>query len=389
MEIWQVKNIKVKDLIPNAKNPRKISKAKLEELKSKIERLGFHNPVKVDEEMNLLGGNQRVKALLQMGAGELEIPVMIPNRPLTKKEKDEIIITDNISDGEWDFDILKEEWDTKELKDWGLEWDFDDTEDEEVEIIEDEIPEEVKTRCNPGEIWQLGEHRLLCGDTTLKENVQTLMNGEIANMIFTDPPYNVNYGCNLKDKIRNKDRTIMNDNLGDGFKQFLTDSLTNLLEYSDGAAYVCMSSSELHTLYNAFIDASGKWSTFIIWAKNTFTLGRSDYQRQFEPILYGWKAKGKHYWCGDRDQSDVWEYNKPLKNDLHPTMPPVELVAKAVQNSSKPGDIVIDGFGGSGTTLIACEQLGRKCRMIELDTHYCDVILQRWENLTGQKAKKL
>lgn len=177
MEIWQVKNIKVKDLIPNAKNPRKISKAKLEQLKSKIERLGFHNPVKVDEEMNLLGGNQRVKALLQMGAGELEIPVMIPNRPLTKKEKDEIIITDNISDGEWDFDILKEEWDTKELKSWGLEWDFDDTEDEEVEIIEDEVPEEVKTRCNPGEIWQLGEHRLLCGDTTLKENVQTLMNG--------------------------------------------------------------------------------------------------------------------------------------------------------------------------------------------------------------------
>ena len=150
-----------------------------------------------------------------------------------------------------------------------------------------------------------------------------------------------------------------------------------------------MSSSELHTLYNSFINAGGKWSTFIIWAKNTFTLGRADYQRQYEPILYGWRADNKHYWCGDRNQSDVWEYNKPVKNDLHPTMKPVELVERAINNSSKPGDVVLDGFGGSGSTLIAAEKSGRKARLIELDPKFCDVIVKRWEEYSGNKAQLL
>lgn len=213
----------------------------------------------------------------------------------------------------------------------------------EPQMEEDEIPE-VPTEAitKPGDIWILGNHRLLC-----------------------------------------------NDNLGDGFAQFLTDALSNLMMYCQGAAYVCMSSSELHTLYNSFINAGGKWSTFIIWAKNTFTLGRADYQRQYEPILYGWRADNKHYWCGDRNQSDVWEYDKPVKNDLHPTMKPVELVKKAINNSSKPGDVVLDGFGGSGSTLIAAEKTGRKARLIELDPKFCDVIIKRWEEYSGNKAQLL
>ena len=206
-------------------------------------------------------------------------------------------------------------------------------------------------------------------------------------MVFTDPPYNVDYGNSAKDKMRGKDRRIMNDNLGDGFERFLYDACVNMLTVCKGALYICMSSSELHTLQKAFTEAGGKWSTFVIWAKNTFTLGRADYQRQYEPILYGWKQGTEHYWCGARDQGDVWFVNKPVKNDLHPTMKPVELVERAIHNSSKSRDIVLDCFGGSGTTLIACEKLTRSARLIEMDPKFCDVIVSRWEEYTGKKAK--
>lgn len=260
---------------------------------------------------------------------------------------------------------------------------------------EDEVPEApIKPITKHGDIWILGKHKLLCGDTTMFDDVQKLMEGDVADMVFTDPLYNVNYGATMKDKLRyhsspNHNRTIMNDNLGDDFGQFLTDSLSNLMMFNNGAAYVCMSSSELHTLYFSFVAAGGKWSTFIIWAKNTFTLGLADYQRQYEPILYGWGANKKHYWCGDRDQADVWEYNKPVKNDLHPTMKPVELVERAINNSSKAGDIVLDGFGGSGSTLIAAEKTRRKARLMELDPKFGDVIVRRWEEYTGKKAELL
>jgi len=232
----------------------------------------------------------------------------------------------------------------------------------------------------------LGDHRLLCGDSTSKQDLEKLMSGELADMAFTDPPYNVDYGNNAKDKMRGKDRRIMNDNLGDDFYQFLKDALTNLLSVTKGACYIAMSSSELDTLQKAFRDAGGKWSTFIVWAKNTFTLGRSDYQRQYEPILYGWREGNDHFWCGARDQGDVWFFNKPVKNDLHPTMKPVELVERALRNSSKSRDIVLDLFGGSGSTLIACEKTGRAARLIELDPKYVDVIVRRWQDYSGEQA---
>jgi DNA modification methylase len=212
------------------------------------------------------------------------------------------------------------------------------------------------------------------------------MDGELADMVFTDPPYNVDYGNSAKDKMRGKDRRILNDNLGEDFYAFLRAALANLLEVTKGACYIAMSSSELDTLQQAFRDAGGKWSTFIIWAKHTFTLGRSDYQRQYEPILYGWREGTDHFWCGARDQGDVWFFNKPAKNDLHPTMKPVELVERAVRNSSKGRDIVLDPFGGSGSTLIACEKSGRQARLIELDPKYVDVIIRRWQAYTGEDA---
>ena len=203
-------------------------------------------------------------------------------------------------------------------------------------------------------------------------------------MTFTDPPYNVDYASSPKDKLRGKHRQILNDDLGAGFEAFLHDACANILAVTKGAVYVCMSSSELHTLQRAFTAAGGKWSTFVIWAKHTFTLGRADYQRQYEPILYGWPQGHDRYWCGARDQGDVWFVDKPAQNDLHPTMKPVALVERAIRNSSKSRDIVLDPFGGSGSTLIACEKTGRQARLVELDPRYCDVIVRRWQEWTGE-----
>jgi DNA modification methylase len=184
-----------------------------------------------------------------------------------------------------------------------------------------------------------------------------------------------------------KGRRIMNDALGDGFGRFLYDACVSIILHTSGAIYMCMSSSELHTLQKAFVAAGGHWSTFIIWAKDRFTLGRADYQRQFEPILYGWPEGAKHHWCGARDQGDVWFIERPAKNDLHPTMKPVGLVERAIRNSSPREGIVLDPFGGSGTTLIAAERTGRVARVLELDPKYCDVIVQRWQHETGRAAQ--
>ena len=246
------------------------------------------------------------------------------------------------------------------------------------------LPERAVTQ--PGDLWVLGEHRLLCGDATVMADLERVLDGSQADMTWTDPPYNVAYGSSAKDKLRGNKRKILNDDLGSGFEAFLRDACANILSVTKGAVYVCMSSSELHTLQRAFTAAGGKWSTFVVWAKHAFTLGRADYQRQYEPILYGWPAGHDRYWCGARDQGDVWFVDKPARNDLHPTMKPVALVERAIRNSSKTRDIVLDPFGGSGSTLIACEKTGRQARLVELDPRYCDVIVQRWQDWAGGTA---
>jgi DNA modification methylase len=232
----------------------------------------------------------------------------------------------------------------------------------------------------------LDEHRLLCGDATVLADVERVLDGRLADMTFTDPPYNVNYASCPKDKLRGKHRPILNDDLGSGFEAFLQDACAHILKLTKGAVYICMSSSELDALRRAFTTAGGRWSTFIIWAKSTFTLGRADYQRQYEPILYGWPQGHDRYWCGARDQGDVWFVDKPVRNDLHPTMKPVALVERAVRNSSKTRDMVLDPFAGSGSTLIACEKAGRQARLIELDPKYCDVIVRRFQEWAGEQA---
>lgn len=395
----------VADLIPYARNSRTHNEEQIAQIMASIKEFGFTNPILIGSNNVIIAGHGRLLAAQRLGLKEVPI-IRLPD--LTETQRKALVIADNkiALNAGWDEEMLALEMKELEESDFNLDiLGFSEDELKELENFgesqteakseEDEIPEApVEPITKRGDVWILGEHRLMCGDTTMFNDMRKLMRDDCAAMIFTDPPYNVNYGSTMKDSIRYHagtlgGRKIMNDNLGDGFPQFLTDSLSNLLMFCQGAAYVCMSSSELHTLYSAFIAAGGKWSTFIIWAKNTFTLGRADYQRQYEPILYGWNADKPHYWCGDRDQSDVWEYNKPVKNDLHPTMKPVELVERAVLNSSKSGDIVLDGFGGSGSTLIACEKNNRKARLMELDPKFCDVIVKRWKEYTGRKAELL
>jgi DNA modification methylase len=328
-----------------------------------------------------------------------EVPVIVLDH-LTETQRRALVLADNrlALNAGWDEEMLRVELES--IRDDGFDLELTGFSDAELDLLrdpeevvagntdEDAVPEAPETAVTvSGDVWLLGDHRLLCGDATQIEAVEKVLAGGLADMVFTDPPYNVNYGATMKDKLRGKSqRKIANDNLGDGFEQFLRDACANILTVTKGAIYICMSSSELHTLQKAFRDSGGHWSTFVIWAKNTFTMGRADYQRQYEPMLYGWKEGSDHFWCGARDQGDVWFVKKPAVNDLHPTMKPVELVERAIRNSSKSRDTVLDPFGGSGSTLIACERAGRQARLIELDPKYCDVIVQRYQDHCGNSA---
>jgi DNA modification methylase len=243
------------------------------------------------------------------------------------------------------------------------------------------------TRARAGETWALGDHRLYVGDATDTEAVARLLDGKRAAMCFTDPPYNVALGDHGGQQRGQKKRRIVNDALeGDAWERFCRGWIANLLTSVDGAIYIAMSSKELPLVTRLFEEAGGHWSDFIIWKKDRFTLGRADYQREYEPILFGWREGARHHWCGDRTQGDVWEIARPSKSEAHPTMKPLALVERAICNSSRAGDIVLDLFLGSGSTLIACERTGRVCYGMELDPHYGSVVLARWESFTGKEA---
>ena len=384
----------VANLIPYARNARTHSDAQVAQVAASIREFGWTNPVLIDPEGGIIAGHGRVLAARKLGMAD--VPCITLGH-LTETQRRAYILADNklaLGAG-WDEEMLRLE--LTDLQEMGADLGLIGFGDDELDKLlasdadgltdPDDAPEPPADPISrPGDIWICGEHRVLCGDATVLGDVETLLGGELADMTFCDPPYNVNYANSAKDKLRGKNRPILNDALGDGFGQFLYDASVNILTVTKGAVYICMSSSELDTLQKAFREAGGKWSTFVIWAKNTFTLGRADYQRQYEPILYGWKDGTDHYWCGARDQGDVWFIDKPHKNDLHPTMKPVALVERAIRNSSKSRDIVLDPFGGSGTTMIAAERLGRRARLIELDPGYCDVIVRRWIEFTGGSA---
>jgi DNA modification methylase len=383
----------VSALLPYIRNARTHSDEQVAQIAASIREFGWTFPVLVDEAGTIIAGHGRVLAAQRLGL--TEIPVMVAAGWSEAKRRLYVIADNKLAlNAGWDEELLSLE--IGDMK--GMGFDLTLTGFGEIELVKlqlgtdddgdpNEPPEPpVDPISRPGDLWICGEHRVLCGDATVRADVEKLLDGELADMAFTDPPYNVNYANSAKDKLRGKNRPILNDALGEGFEALLHAASANMLAATKGAIYICMSSSELDTLQKAFREAGGKWSTFVIWAKNTFTLGRADYQRQYEPILYGWKDGADHYWCGARDQGDVWLFDKPHKNDLHPTMKPVALVERAIRNSSKSRDIVLDPFGGSGTTMIAAERTGRRARLLELDPRYVDVIVKRWMQISGGGA---
>jgi DNA modification methylase len=380
-------------LIPYARNARTHTDEQVAQVAASILEFGWTNPILASGDGVIIAGHARVAAARKLGM--TEVPVIVLDH-LTATQRRALVLADNrlaMSAG-WDEEMLRVE--LTALKEDSFDLDVVGFTNEELEEFlrnseqtsdgltdEDAVPAEQDTVVTvPGDLWFLGEHRLLCGDATSPDAMQLVLAGGLADMVFTDPPYNVDYEGKTAKKLK-----IGNDALAGKFYEFLRDASTNMLAVTKGAIYICMSSSELHTLFQAFSDAGGHWSTFVIWAKHHFTLGRSDYQRMYEPILYGWRDGTQHFWCGDRNQGDVWFIKRPMANLEHPTMKPVELVERALRNSSKTRDTILDPFGGSGTTMIACEKAGRQARLLELEPRYCDVAIRRWQEYTGDEAR--
>jgi len=393
---WETKKVKVKDLIELDINPRKISDAKKQKLIESLEKFNLAEIPAVNTDMQIIGGNQRVSALMMVGRGEEEIDVRVPNRKLTKKEVKEYAIISNTHAGEFDFEILELEFADVQIEEIGFDViGFDDWKKKQDIALASEAKEDdfdvpvggIETDIVLGDLFEIGEHRLLCGDSTDSDSVAKLMNGEKADMVFTDPPYNVDYVGKTKEKLK-----IQNDkhNVSE-FRKIISDSLSNLILFTKrgGAYYICIPLEVGVT--DLFLERTHLQSV-LIWLKNTIVMGRKDYQQQTEPILfllndteeetyegivYGWNFGDSHEFYGGRKQSNVWKFDKPQRNGEHPTMKPIPLVGKAINNSSKEKDLILDLFIGSGTTMVASHQLKRKCYGMELDCKYVEVIVTR------------
>jgi site-specific DNA-methyltransferase (adenine-specific) len=372
--------VKITEVKLNPNNPRLIKDDKFKKLVQSIkdfpEMLNIR-PIVVNQDMIILGGNMRYKACKE--AGLKEIPII--KTDLTEDQQREFLIKDNTSGGEWDWEVLANEWDTDQLESWGLDLPIDfNTEVLEAEEDDFEVPEGgIETDIVLGDLFEIGEHRLLCGDSTQADTFEKLMDGQLADMVVTDPPYNVAYEGKTKDAL-----TIENDSMGnDDFYKFLYDFYTALTTAvkKGGAIYVWHASSEVINFGKAMVDAGWLLKQQLIWVKNTMVMGRQDYQWKHEPCLYGWLKGDGHKWYSDRKQTTVIEWDKPQRNGEHPTMKPIGLFSYQIENSSKQGDIVVDAFGGSGTTMVACEQLKRKAFVIEYDPKYCQVIIDRMKKL--------
>lgn len=375
----------INDIKPYENNPRKNDDA-VDEVANSIKAFGFKNPIIVDKNLVIIAGHTRLKAAIKLGL--TMVPVIVAD-DLNEDQANALRLADNKTAeiAKWDKKKLEEEL---KLINWELlgidmtDVGFDDIFASEFqEVVDDDFDEGQYLTDEPhsqqGDIYLLDDNRVMCGDSTDPEQVKLLMNGKLADMVFTDPPYNVNYeGSDGK--------TIQNDDMGDSeFKEFLTTVFKNLIDsIKEGApVYVCHADSEGLNFRSAFKEAGFKLAQCLIWVKNSFTMGRQDYQWQHEPILYGWKPGAGHYYVQDRSQSTVWDYDKPKKNDLHPTMKPLELVGRAINNSSLVGQLVLDLFGGSGSTLIASSKAKRICYSMELDEKYADVIVKRYVKNKG------
>ena len=391
---------KVQELIPYVNNSRTHSEEQVNQICASINEFGFTNPLLIDEKDSIIAGHGRLMASKKLGMEEVPCIVL---EGLTEAQKKAYIIADNkmALNAGWDEELLKIELENLKELDFDLEltgFNVDELDDilgkneEEVEIVEDdfevELPEEPKAKL--GDIYQLGNHRLMCGDSTSEEDVSKLMNGVKADMVFTDPPYGVSYEGGLNDK---KKQQIKNDSItGNDLYYFLYDVFSNAKLYTKdkSAIYVFYATKTTKEFINAFLDSGLKQRSIIAWYKQGGGFGdfMAHYMNAYEPCIYGSNGESVN-WYGASNEKTIWEMNKEKKCDLHPTMKPIELVSRALKNSSKQDDGVLDLFGGSGSTLIACEQLNRNCYMMELDPKYVDVIINRWEQYTGKKAELL
>ena len=388
----QMELISIEKLVPYINNARTHSAEQIKKLRSSLREFGFINPVIIDKDYGIIAGHGRVMAAKEEGISE--VPCVLVDY-LTDAQKKAYILADNrfALDAGWDEELLRIEIENLQGEDFDVSLTgFDESEisalfdDGGNDAVDDDldVDAELEKPCvsKSGDVWLLGEHRLVCGDSTKAETYELLMEGKKANLCVTDPPYNVNYEGSAG--------KIKNDNMAsDKFYQFLLAAFTNMetAMADDASIYVFHADTEGLNFRKAFADAGFYLSGTCIWKKQSLVLGRSPYQWQHEPVLFGWKKKGKHQWYTGRKESTIWEFDKPKKNGDHPTMKPIPLVAYPIKNSSMSNSIVLDPFGGSGSTLIACEQTGRICRTIELDEKYCDVIVKRFIEQVGGTDK--
>ena len=375
------------EIRPYANNPRKNDEA-VEAVANSIREFGWKQPIVVDADGVIIVGHTRYKAAQMLGFETA--PVLVADDLSDDKVKAYRLADNKTNElAEWDFQLLSEELEGLDMDMEQFGFEFPEVFDE-ANIVEEEAPEPPEEpKAKLGDIYQLGRHRLMCGDSTVLTDVEKLMAGRQADMVFTDPPWNVNYGADDNNGSY-KPRQIINDYMDTAdFKDFMNGAFLCMNDASKEGAmvYVVMSPQEWGNLMLTLSDNGFHWSSTIIWNKDRLVLSRKDYHTKYEPIWYGWK-EGEARLCPllDRKQSDVWDFERPSRSDEHPTMKPVALVAKAITNSSHKGNLVLDLFGGSGTTLIACEETDRDCCMMELDPKYVDVIVTRWENMTGKKA---
>ena len=412
MEEIKIVYIPISELKPAPYNPREISRHDFEALKGSIQEFGFVDPVIVNKDNSIIGGHQRVDAAKELGIDA--VPVVFVD--VAGEQAKILNLALNRISGEWDKEKLKNLF--SELSSLSLDLGLTGFTSEEVSTLLDftkeddyEAPKDLPTKVSYGQVWLLGKHRLMCGDATKKEDIAKLMGGEKAQIIFTDPPYNVDYtspagGSYAGGKYVHP--KVFNDNLTNSqYSAFLTNALRNAFSFTKDSMsiYLFFASRNYTLVRKAFEDAGFYYSQMIIWCKDRFVLSPGqDFHRVFEPIMYGWK-KGKKHWLnkyyanvsdvivlGKKDfleQLDFWyEHRDKLNDYVHPTQKPVRLAERALKKSTKPGEGVLDMFGGSGSTLIACEQMGRNCFTLELDPYYCDLIIDRWEKFTGKEAVK-
>lgn len=400
----QVYELPIDEIVPYVRNQKKHDKKQIDNVAQSLREFGWVQPVVVDKDNNIIIGHCRILAAQKLARNNpdfLQVPV-VKLEDLSPEEANKLRLLDNkLNESDWDLDILAEDIPELDFSGFDIDWELPTPELDDEEVIEDEpieAPDEPKSKL--GEIYQLGEHRLMCGDSTKIEDVKKLTNGELVDMLLTDPPYNVALGqsgghalrpSEAKQLHRRTDgKIIQNDswNSDEEFIEFLVKVFKTGLEVMKPGAtfYIWYADTQALNFRLACKEAGMQIRQNLIWNKNVFTFGRQDYQWKHEPCLYGWKDGASHLWASDRKQTTVIDFNKPVKSDLHPTMKPVGLFDYQIKNNTKGGDIVLDLFDGSGTTIMACEQNGRRAYCMELDPRYVDAAIERWEKFTGNKA---